>query len=428
MTIPPINIKIEEPLIIDESVQVESQAVIQENYENPSLIAVPNVIQNNLNTSKTSSQGCLNDISEIFKDATPAKISSSDKIDIVKSKIAPVQQKKNLVRCVDSNGKIVFVQLQVDPNNPKNIKIVKTPTVVAPTQPTAQNLSRPLNVTQLKLNTPMEQIRQSTPMTNIRLNTSNSPNLSMVHPITSTRTTLNPKPIMVQSNSNLSRFNPSEAKSLLENKKIFIIKSSTLPNISSTNPPPLVRINQNKVVLAPNMASVKVIQPPPKPTEARKLAINSNNVLMKNGQIIILDKDKSLLKPKQESLLKPQISLLKPLYQKQISEATSTKTNSIQKPSCNLLGPRFRKQIPLNQNAVKRDYHKEFYVLFSRHRFQTIRSAVEYLLRNIPLVNSSASKPEFNTSFPFVTVSQEKFNSFPLPKRRSSEVCIRQKC
>lgn len=426
----PINIKVEEPLMINDSPQVESQEEIPETYEYPSAVAVPkfDLHQNKSNVPNKSSQGCLNDISEIFKDAAPLKISplkinSVDKVETVKSK-PPVQQKKTLVRCLDTNGKIVFVELQVDPKNPKNIKIVKSPTVIAATQPASQNVSKLPNATQLKLNPPLEQIRlttNTTPVTNILSNTSNSPKQYVgIHPVTATRT-IHSKPIMVQSNANMSRILPTEAKSLIENKKLFLIKSSTLPN--STNPPPLVRIsNPTKVALAPSTTNVKVIQPATKPTETRKFTINANNVIMKNGQIIILDKDKSNVKPKQESLLKPQVSLLKPLFQKQVTESTSTKSNAIQKPPCQSIGPRFRKPIPLAQNTAKRDYHKEFCSKFLRHHFITVRSAVEYLLRNVPLINVLASRPDYSTAFPFVAESYEKFNSFSFPKRQTNEV------
>lgn len=387
----PINIKTEEPLIINESAEVESQKDLPMKCESP-----PESHEMKLDTATKSSQGCLNDISEIFKDSAPAKIDTPDKIEIVKLKAMPVQPKKTLVRCLDSNGKIVVVELQVDPNNPKNIKIVKTPTVIGTTQPASLSLAKPSNIAQLKI---------STPVTNVLSNTSNQ--FIKVNPITSTSSTVNPKPIMYK---NLSRFNPVEAKNLLENKKVFIIKSSTLPNLSSTNPPPLVRIsNLNKVVLAPSIANLKVVQP-------------TSNVIMKNGKIIVLDKDKSLPKPKQESLLKPQISLLKPVYQKQISESTSAKSILIQKPSSHIIGSRHRKPTMLNQNAAKRDYHKEFHTIFVRHRFQTVRSAVEYVFRNTPLVNTLCSRPEFNAAFPFVAESHEKFSSFPFPKRRLNEV------
>lgn len=394
----PINIKTEEPLIINESAEDESQRDLPVNCESP-----PESHEMKLDTATKSSQGCLNDISEIFKDSAPAKIDTTDKIEIVKLKTMPVQPKKTLVRCLDSNGKIVVVELQVDPNNPKNIKIVKTPT-----QPASLSLAKPSNVAQLKVSTPVEQKRHMTPVTNILSNTSNQ--FIKVNPITSTSSTVNTKPIMYKGNANLSRFNPVEAKNLLENKKVFIFKSSALPNLSSTNPPPLVRIsNLNKVVLAPSIANLKVVQP-------------TSNVIMKNGKIIVLDKDKSLPKPKQESLLKPQISLLKPVYQKQISESTSTKSILIQKPSSHIIGSRHRKPTLLNQNAAKRDYHKEFHTIFVRHRFQTVRSAVEYVFRNTPLVNTLCSRPEFNAAFPFVAESHEKFSSFPFPKRRLNEV------
>lgn len=411
----PISIKMEEPLIINESAEVESQ---------PELAEIPYEAQEMKSDAvPKSSQGCLNDISDIFKDAAPAKIAAPGKIGIVKLKTTSVQPKKTLVRCLDSNGKIVFVELQVDPNNPKNIKIIKTPTVIASAQ-TPLSQAKSSNLTPLKMSTPTEPERHTTaPVTNILSNTSNSPNqITSSNPLTSTISTANPKPLMYKSNANLSGLNAVGSKSLLENKKVFIIKSSTLPNLSSTNPPPLVRIsNPNKFVLASSAANLKVVmQPTSKANETRNVTVNSTNVVMKNGKFTVLDK--SHPKPKQESLLKPQISLLKPVYhQKPLSDASTTKSILITKPF-SILGGRSRKQTLLNQSAAKRDYHKEFQTIFLRHHFHTIRSAVEYLLRNTPLINTLCSRPDFHAAFPFVAESHEKFSSFPFPKRRLNEV------
>lgn len=447
----PINIKMEEPLMIDDD--VESLEELPEHNKNPTDLEEKNLV----NITKNS-QCSLNDIGEIFKDAVPAKIDSPK---VVKVKTPPVQQRKTntlvkcldkgeifkdaapakihspevvkletppvpvqqkntktLVKCLDSNGKVVLVEVQVDPNNPKNIKFIKTPTVIAPAQPTSISLAKQANTSHMKVDTSMEQKRYVIPATNILSNTSNSPSkYTKVNLITST--IMNPKQIIAKSNPNSYRLNPAQAKSLLENKnkKVYIFKSSALPNISSTNPPPLVRIaNPNKVIVAPRISNLKIIQPTTKPNEIRKVATNSNNVIMKNGKIIVLNKTK----PKQQSLLKPQVSLLKPVYQKQKIESTSAKSISIQKPM-----PRFRKQMPISQTTVKRDYHREFLTVFRRHRFRTVRPAVEYLLKNIPLINTLSSKPEFSVAFPFVTESCEKFSSFPFSKRRLNEVRTR---
>lgn len=420
-----VQIKMEEPLIINESMDVESQEEpLPESHE-----SLFNLHEKKSGTETMSSQGCLSDIDEIFKDAVAApKTELPVKVDSVKLTtspvVQPVQQKKTLVRCLDSNGKIVFVQLQVDPNNPKNIKFVKAPSVIATTQTTHLGVAKAANLTQLKLSMPLEQIRHVTTVTNVLSNTSNSTNqhIKVTPSITSTTTTLHPKPMIVKSNANLSRLNPVQAKSLLENKKLFIIKSSALPNSNASHPPPLVRIsNPNKVVLAPNTTNVKVIQPTSNTSDTPKVTINSNSAIIRNGKIVILDKEKVVPKPKQESLLKPQVSLLKPVYQKQVSESTSTKAILMPKPS-QILGSRYRKTTPLSPNPAKRDYHKEFLTVFLRHSFQTVRSAVEYVLKNTPLINTLSSRPEFNAAFPFVAESNEKLGSFPFPKRRLNEV------
>lgn len=419
----PLNIKIEEPLIITDTTQIQSQPVID---ENPSKMAILNHysdLSESLNSQK-SAQGSLNEISDIFKDAVPTRVEPTSKVGTENLKIPTVQQKKTLVKCLDSNGKIIFVELQVDPNNPKNIKIIKNLNSVTTTSPASLNQNQPKGHAigqQLNLNSPLQPIpARPTHLSNIL---SNTPSVSiMPKQSIGAEPILNQKAIVVQGHS---RFDSNQIQHSFENKKIFIIQSSALKNVNvnSTNPPPLVRIsNPSKVTVAPSMTNLKATQASPKPTETRKLTINSSNVIIKNGQIIILDRDKSQNpKPKQESLLKPQISLLKPLPNKPTSESTipkMPKTNSIH-------GSRqFRKQLPTNQINTKRDYHKEFCTAFLRHHFQTVRTAVEYLLKNAPLINILSNKLEFSEAFPFVVESHQKFSSFSLPKRRSNEVQI----
>lgn len=407
-SIPPINIKMEEPLMINESLETDYPEELPQNDEIP-----VDSHERNLDTTTKSLQGCLNDIGEIFKDAAPIKPNSPDKGKSVNIKLTP-PTKKTLVRCLDSNGKIIFAELQVDPNNPKNIKIVKTPNVIASQHPGGVNGAKPKNFVQLKVGTTVDskQVALST-------NVSNAANrIIKVHPIASTMA--NPKPMIII-NPSMSRPDAVGTKMSAENKKVFFIKSPSSLNLNSSNPPPLVKISDpGKVALTSNLKTNQTNE------SNRKLTLNPNNVIMKNGKIIILDRDKPTVKPKQESLLKPQFSLLKPLVQKQLNDTSSAKSILIQKPSPQLLGNRIRKQTPtIMPTVVKRDYQKEFGTIFLRHRFQSVRSATEYVLRNTPLVNKLASRPEFSAAFPFVVETEEKFNSFPFAKRRSNEVMRR---
>ncbi|KAG4076946.1 hypothetical protein HA402_015933 [Bradysia odoriphaga] len=401
VTVPPINIKMEEPLMINEPLEADFNEELPESDETPVEFQEPKV-----KSPTKSLQGYLNDIGEIFKDAAPIKLDSPDQVKSVNIKpTAP--PKKTLVRCLDSNGKIIFAELQVDPNNPKNIKIVKTSSVITSAHhPGGVSVVKPKNIVQLKLSTAMEQKRLAIP-TNV-----SSPNrVIKVNP--SASTTVNPTPMIVNNNPNLNRVNSVGTKTSFENKKVFFIKSSTSANLNSANPPPLVRITDpSKVVLAANLKANQANE------TIHKMTLNPHNAIMKNGKIMILDRNKANVKPKQESLLKPQVSLLKPLVQKQLTDTASAKSILIPKPS--VLGNRCRKQPPTN-SIVKRDYQKEFGAMFLRHRFQSVRSAIEYVLKNTPLVNALASRPEFNAAFPFVVESHEKFSSFPFAKRRSNE-------
>ncbi|KAJ6642351.1 YEATS domain-containing protein 2 [Pseudolycoriella hygida] len=374
-----LRVKMEEPLIIDDSPKIESQAEVIKNCEHSAK-------EKSLETTNNNSPNFHKELSQIFEKTVAKKVEPPKPVQIMKLKMPIVQPKKTLVRCLDTNGKTVFVEFKIDPNNLKNIKLVRTPVIATP-RPTSLSIAKPTNVTEQKAST--------APVINIPSNTANVSN----HISTITSTAVTPNPFIVKHNANF-----------MENKKIFILKSSDASNSGSTNPPPLVRIsNPNNVAHTASTTKLNVIP------SAQKVTMNSNNFVMKNGKIIILN-NKVNGKPKQESLLKPQVRLMN---QKQTIE--SAKSILLQKPSVSLLGSSCKKPTLFNQNAVQRDYYKEFKAIFQRHRFQTVRSAVEYLLKNTPLVNTMSSKPEFNTVFPFVAESQEKFNSFAFPRRRLNE-------
>lgn len=243
-----------------------------------------------------------------------------------------------LVKCLDAKGNIIMVELRVDPNNPKNIQIIRTGNQTA---------------------TPL--IQTTTPVN---------------------RST-----------------------------------DQTTPTLSGM---PQV---QNGI---PSITSKPIVQ----------LPIKQNNTMIK------------ISKPKQESLLKPQISLLKPQLFKstpqhkpqllkstpQILKNQSSKTlTTVPIASLNqsillkrpiLMKPTKRTQVKQvfmkKNNDVPRNYRKELNtVFFERSRFHSIRSAVEFLLKKIPIINPKIANDERNyvQHFPFSVNSLTVFNRLPKVKQ-----------
>lgn len=244
--------------------------------------------------------------------------------------VKPVTQLRpgKLVKCLDTKGNIIMVELRVDPKNPKNIQIIRTgnPAVA------------PLNKT-----TPLNRLTPTPPGTQV-------------------------------------------------------------PHI------------QNGI---PSISNKPLVQLPNK---------QSNTTMIK------------IAKPKQESLLKPQISLLKPqLFKSTTPQISKNQTSSLTTPitvpiaSLNqsvllkrpvLTKPTKRlqlKQVFMRKNHdLPRNYRKELnIVFFERSRFHSIRSAVEFLLKKIPIINPKIANDEKNyvQHFPFSVNSVTVFNRLPKVKQ-----------
>lgn len=57
-------------------------------------------------------------------------------------------------------------------------------------------------------------------------------------------------------------------------------------------------------------------------------------------------------------------------------------------------------------------------------RLNTVRAAVNYLVKNIPLISDQARDPDFVKHFPFVVESEEKYWKLDFAKRRNIEVSV----
>lgn len=233
---------------------------------------------------------------------------------------APQLRPGKLVKCLDTKGNIIMVELRVDPNNPKNIQIIRT--------------------------------------------------------------------------GNPSTVNPAIAAAPL--------------NRPAEKPTPSVPHVQN------GMSSVT--------NQALSSKQSSTAAIIK------------IAKPKQESLLKPQISLLKPqpffkstppipkcqsgntlISPIVVPIASLNQSILLKRPSPMTPTKRFQvKQVFMKKNMDQpRNYRNELnMVFFDRSRFHSIRSAVEFLLKKIPIINPKISHDERNyvQHFPFSVNSETAFN------------------
>lgn len=168
---------------------------------------------------------------------------------------------------------------------------------------------------------------------------------------------------------------------------------------------------------------------------------NKALVQLPNKQINTLIK---IAKPKQESLLKPQISLLKPQLFKsttpQISKSQTSNTLTapitvpiaslnqsillkmpvLTKPTKRLQVKQVKQVFMKKNNDLPRNYRKELnIVFFERSRFHSVRSAVEFLLKKIPIINPKIANDERNyvQHFPFSVNSLTVFNRLPRVKQ-----------
>lgn len=409
--------------------------------------------------------------------------------------VTPPSQPRKLMKCLDSNGKVILVEIQVDPNNPKSFKIIKN-----------------ANQTPIKINNP---IGPTLPLTKantphvIRI-ASTQPQLNGIKAIPPGRVIVLPKSSLINNNHNN---NGSTSKSTTTIRNPTNASPRLIQQIKPIQIPP-----QQILQRLPNQTIRPIFKssnPTITKTQLPSGLIKPNNVIMRNGKVFIIDPTKVIAKsvlspqvsnplkpttsfsapkslfpsastssnkPKQQSLLKPQISLLKPrpgvVPPKQHQSALRLKTNlhpqqrflpahqsttattttlhhhqrlqmlqrrslinggGVHHPPIGrlmrlpnvILPPEKSVFNTIGGNRIilqppKRDYRRELEHQFLRRRhFDNRRTAVEFLLRQVPLVHRLAaehSHPEFRQAFPFAVGSTAAFERMLVPKQRSVEV------
>ncbi|XP_049882575.1 uncharacterized protein LOC126378350 isoform X2 [Pectinophora gossypiella] len=135
----------------------------------------------------------------------------------------------------------------------------------------------------------------------------------------------------------------------------------------------------------------------------------------------------SLLKPEIKSLLKNETS--------KVQKKTVLRKNytHIENDHC-YLGPQtYREAIPQNVYTVDVPYSEEVSISVKQEksvyesvcaallRFCNMKVAVDYCLRNIPLISKEARDPDFLKCFPFCVETEEKYWKLDFAKRRNIE-------
>lgn len=316
-------------------------------------------------------------------------------------------KKQNLVKCLDSNGKVIVVELVVDPNNPKQIKIVRNPKInsthVIASSSTQSTIGSSQAKTAATLPAVSRAIVPNTAMVSI-------PHLKLANynGLPNNTLTANQQPL------NMANFVVSKAAGT--SPKLIKIARVIQSSASAKQQPILIASNE-------------------KPAPAMQPAQHIPNAATPFGSQIYIVRPTATTtkpKPKQESLLKPQISLLKTnLNKSRFMAATlaapsppSQLQNAMRpqhlQPS--ILGIKFRNAYGLvNTNPL--NYLKRLETLFlDQYTFHDIHAAIKVLLRHVPLFNRSAANDRhYEAAFPFVCASEEAFNELPPMHKRCNE-------
>lgn len=334
---------------------------------------------------------------------------------------------KKFMKCVDKQGKVSFVELLPDPNNPKVFKLVLpnkklTPSLGSNSIRPMPSLSpiQPTNAKTLQVSSAAS--TSSTVQPQVPINSSSykeiSVNATFKQPLQATQASSSVKRIV-----NVNAINNSVG-----------IKNSVASSVNEVS----------------NKVSKDLISPMKRPAETSQVPVNQKcalssvqgkAVIMKNGKIFIVDKSKAIIQPKlQQSLLKPQVSLLKPTIaenkkQVQVSCPSLSITSSMNN---NFHGEKsvFKKNSKITtQNdstafskkivGVKFDpkqYAVELEERFYKcDHFENVTTSVFWLLRQLPLIMQQEIHG-LRDSFPFMVRSEKIYNAMPWGKQRCYEV------
>lgn len=329
----------------------------------------------------------------------PASTISTPRIDPVKPDSLPVAaatstalpkaELKKFVKCIDKNGKVSLIQVVVDPNNPKILRMV-TPAAIS----TITKVASTTTVT--------------TP--------SSAPKiikLSSVLPLAGNRSPIVlPKLSVISAGTTLTQI----AKPLLGQIKKLIQAPTRSPEKLSASAP--VRFS---------------IESPSASKPLQSSAVNINQIVAQNPA-------RKLIRPSQpqQSLLKPQFSLLKSSNSKKPQLTIADKSNMKVITVKNIVGLQnkqinvfFKQEVMADPPAGRkmdiktqpnRRWADKLERSFSDNKFSTVRGAAAWLLQRLPLISPLRRKVSYHQSFPFAVESDEKYQGLSVAKHRSHEV------
>lgn len=126
------------------------------------------------------------------------------------------------------------------------------------------------------------------------------------------------------------------------------------------------------------------------------------------------------------SLLKPEVkSLLKSENNKVLPEKPKPNLAHIENDHCYLATPKLPSNVMVDipsEVEVKKEACLFDTLCSKMDRFTNIRQAVNYLVKNIPLISDSVRDSDFLKHFPFVVENSEKYWKLDFAKRRNIEV------
>lgn len=322
----------------------------------------------------------------------------------------PGQIIRKFVKCLDTNGKIIVMELQVDPKNPKNIKFIKNsapPSVLSAIKPDGikETLKVPNITTNLLQN--MAVSKPNALLNNICVQENANPSLLQKMSTSSTKSTrctieetIMPSETktnnVITKNRQIFTINQVRPKSVNKPKQESLLK----PQISLLKPLATKNIKpQSSLLIHPSSSKVKINQPSP---IVSNLTTNGNAAMKINTGTASA----------------------------QLNHILSTENNKIPMSLKinNPIGPTksiFKTKYILSN--IKKAYNVDLNRLFfERCTFQSVRSSIEYLLKSLPLINkmASTSHSDYTQCFPFVVDSLDTFNNLMMPKQRSLEVSI----
>lgn len=332
---------------------------------------------------------------------------------------------KKFMKCIDKQGKVSFVELLPDPNNPKVFKLVLPNNKLTPLGTNSIRPMPALSPIQTAATKPIPPLVTTSltvrpPALNVPINSMNNKGVPIVNAA------------IKQTSQPPQLFTPTNNAGTMKLHTSNNLNVNTIPKVVNKNP-----VNTIKRPAETPLAQIQQNTP--------LSNVHDKAVIMKNGKIFIVDKSKAIVQPKlQQSLLKPQVSLLKPAIAEnnqqlqvpcpplslsnQLNIRLSNEKSVFKKISksatqnepfatSSAIGKNVL-SIKVNPRQHAIDLEERFYKC---DHFKHVTDSVYWLLRRLPLI----MKQEIHglrDSFPFMARNEQTYYSMHWGKQRCYEV------